>query len=421
MTLRLLRLTHHPPHHLFQGCFQSQGHDSRFYRSSTWLAICGHLATTYFHADHEIFSFVAWLLNNYNQQNGSFDDIINNICHQVYAYATSNKFFTYSQMLKEEDHKHFFAAMEVKLADHEERNHWTLMEHKDLPIGTKTIMAIWSFKRKRFPVGTLNRHKARLCAHGRQQIWGLDYWDTYAPVVTWASACLVAKIHGLQSKSIDCVFAFSQADLDVPVFMELPAGVNPINVLDENWCRYVLKCNKSLYGLKQAGYNWFEKLQEGLITRNFIQSQVDKCVFFWKDYIILTYVDDCIILGKTMPDVDAVISSLHVGPEKFQLIHQCSIDKYLGLMITDIDSGTFKMSQPFLVHCIIEFLSLDKHKAKERNTSFGKPFLNPDLDGVPRKHPWLCYIVAQLACSVISATMFDLKFKWQCIKQLDYR
>ena len=108
-------------------------------------------------------------------------------------------------------------------------------------------MAIWSFKRKRFPNGSLNKHKARLCAHGGQQTWGLDYWDTYAPVVTWASVRLlliVAKIHDLQSKSIDFVLAFPQADLDVPVYMELPAGVNPINVTDKNQRRYVLKLNK---------------------------------------------------------------------------------------------------------------------------------------------------------------------------------
>ncbi len=86
-----------------------------------------------------------------------------------------------------------------------------------------------------------------------------------------------------------------------------------------------------------------------MITRNFIQSQVDKCVFFRKDCIVLTYVDDCIILGKTLADVDAVISLLHVGDEKFQLIDQGSIDKYLGLMINDIDANTFEMSQPFLI------------------------------------------------------------------------
>jgi hypothetical protein len=219
--------------------------------------------TTSSHAARETFSFVVQRLNNYDQLNGLFDDTINDICHQVYAYAISNKSFTYLQMLREEDHKQFFAAIEVELADHEECDHWTLMECKDLPIRTKNIMAIWSFKCRRFPDGTLNKHKARVCAHGGQQTWGLDYWDTYAPVVTWASVCLfliVAKIHGLQSKSIDFVLAFPQADLDVPVFIGLPAGINPINVLDENQRRCVLKPNKSLYGLKQAGYNCFETL-----------------------------------------------------------------------------------------------------------------------------------------------------------------
>jgi hypothetical protein len=186
-------------------------------------------------------------------------------------------------MLREEDHKQFFEAIEVKLADHEQHNHRILMERKDLPIGMKTIMAIWSFKQKWFPDGTLNKHKAQLCAYVGQQTWGQEYWETYATIVTWVSVCLlliVAKIYGLQSKSINFVLFFPQADLDVPVYMELPAGVDPIDVLDQNSCCYVLKLNKSLYGLKQAGYNWFEKLQEGLIVWDFIQSQVAKCIFF---------------------------------------------------------------------------------------------------------------------------------------------
>ena len=137
------------------------------------------------------------------------------------------------------------------------------------------------------------------------------------------------------------------------------------------------------------GYNWFEKLREGLIARDFIQSQVDKCVFLREDFIVLTYVDNCIILGKTMADVDTVISLLLVGEEKFKLIDQGSIDKYLGLMIRDIDSNTFEMSQPFLICWILEFLSLDENKTKGRNTPVGTPLLNGDLNGVQRKHPWL--------------------------------
>jgi hypothetical protein len=102
-------------------------------------------------------------------------------------------------MLRENDCIILFEAMEVKIRDHEDCCHWTLMLRKDLPVNVKTIMAIWSFKRKskRFPDGKLNKHKARLRAHGGQQTWGLDYWDTYAPVVTWASVQLlliIAKI-----------------------------------------------------------------------------------------------------------------------------------------------------------------------------------------------------------------------------------
>ena len=67
-------------------------------------------------------------------------------------------------------------------------------------------------------------------------------------------------------------------------------------------------------------------------------------------------------------------------------------------MITDIDSNSFEMSQPFLVRCILDFLSLDENKTKGRDTPVGKPLLNRDLDGVPRKHPWLyCGAVGMLS------------------------
>ena len=117
-------------------------------------------ATKSSHADHGTFSFVAQLSNNYDQLNGLFGDTINDICHQVHAYATSNETFKYSGMLREDDCKQIFQAMEFELADHKERKHWTLMERQDIPIGTKTIMVICSVKRKQFPDGTLNKHMA---------------------------------------------------------------------------------------------------------------------------------------------------------------------------------------------------------------------------------------------------------------------
>ncbi len=109
-------------------------------------------------------------MNDLDRLHGLFDDTINDICHHIQAFTTSdNESCTYSQMLQQDNHKDFFQAMEVELNDHETRNHWTLMKQSDLPAGTKTIMAIWPFKRKRFPDGSLNKHKARLCARGGQQ------------------------------------------------------------------------------------------------------------------------------------------------------------------------------------------------------------------------------------------------------------
>ena len=80
--------------------------------------------------------------------------------------------------------------------------------------------------------------------------------------------------------------------------MELPSGVTRIDETNCNRRIYVLRLNKSLYGLKQAGRNWFEKLQTGLEDRGFIQSRVDKCVFLEDNCIVVMYVDACIILGK---------------------------------------------------------------------------------------------------------------------------
>jgi hypothetical protein len=102
------------------------------------------------------------------------------------------------------------------------------------------------------------------------------------------------------------------------------------------------------------------------------------------------FVDNRNLLEKDMTIVDAVVFSLEGGNENFDLVNQGSIDKYLGLLIQDIDSTTFEMSQPFLVCQILEFLSLDEDKTKGRDTPGGKPLLNRDLDNVPCKHPcWL--------------------------------
>jgi hypothetical protein len=303
--------------------------------------------------------------------------------------VASNKMFTYKQAMREKDYDKFVKAMIKEVDDHENRNHWTIMCCSDMPVDTKTIMSIWSFKRKRYPDGSLNKHKARLCAHGGMQTWGQNYWETYAPVVNRVSVCLILaipKIHGLSSKSIDFVVAFPQADLENPLYMELPIGFIAPNNEDRKF--YILKLNKSLYGLKQAGYNWFAKLSNGLQDRGFVPSSVDPCVFFGHKCIVFTYVDDCILIGDLQDRLNALVTSLHDGNKNFALQDEGSIDKYLGVGISQVDGTSFQLTQPFLIKRIMQLLGIDQGKTNKKLTPVGKPLLNNDLDGVPRKYEW---------------------------------
>eukprot|EP00957_Ditylum_brightwellii_P103456 7883200-Ditylum_brightwellii.AAC.1 len=71
------------------------------------------------------------------------------------------------------------------------------------------------------------KHKARLCAHGGMQQWGINFWETYSPVVNWITVktlLAVATIHELLTECIDFVLAFPRAKLGIDVFMELPIG-----------------------------------------------------------------------------------------------------------------------------------------------------------------------------------------------------
>ena len=144
------------------------------------------------------------------------------------------------------------------------------------------------------------------------------------------TVCLLlalCNIHGLHSKSIDFVLAFPQADLDVNIWMELPMGI-VVGLHESESCGYVLKLKKSLYGLKQASLNWFEKLKQGLTDRGFRPSAIDPCLYLKVNMILLTYVDDCIIFSPSKESIDRLIRSMHDGPKNIKLIDEGNMNKF---------------------------------------------------------------------------------------------
>ena len=81
------------------------------------------------------------------------------------ANAIMNDTYTLSEMLKQKDVSNFAQAMVKEVPDHENRDHWELFLRSDMPEGAKIILAIWSFKQKRFPDERVMQQKARLYAH----------------------------------------------------------------------------------------------------------------------------------------------------------------------------------------------------------------------------------------------------------------
>ncbi len=116
------------------------------------------------------------------------------------------------------------------------------------------IQLTWAFKCKRFPDGLIKKFKARFCAQGDMQLEGVDFFETYAPVVQWRTIRLMFILEvllGLKSKQGDVTYAFLHADLepDEMVYVAMPLG---FNTKSKNGKRQVLKLNKTLYGLCQS-------------------------------------------------------------------------------------------------------------------------------------------------------------------------
>jgi hypothetical protein len=106
--------------------------------------------------------------------------------------------------------------------------------------------------------------------------------------------------------------------------------------------------------------------------------------------ILLTYVNDCIIISPSKASIDRLILSMQSGPENFKLTDEGDVNKFLGIEIMRLNDNSFKLSQPFLIDCIFNFLGLCNNKfdpdANSLSTPVAKDLLHRDLSGNPRKY-----------------------------------
>lgn len=197
------------------------------------------------------------------------------------------------------------------------------------------------FKIKRNSDDTIKCYKARLVIRGFTQEYGIDYNETFSPVVQFTSIRTIVAIVAekkLKLKQFDVKTAFLYGDLEENMFMEQPIGFS-----DES--TKVCKLKKSLYGLKQASRCWNQKFTTFIKDFGFVVSEADPCVYVSINQSVILilgiYVDDGLIAGNDEKYINAVI--LHLQ-KQFE-IKVSNVDCFLGIEIKQLDDGYIFINQ----------------------------------------------------------------------------
>ncbi len=218
-----------------------------------------------------------------------------------------------------------------------------LQNQTKVPEDIQIVPSVWSLQCKRdLTTNKVNSHKARMKLHGRKQVYKMDYFETYAPVVTWFAIRLMI-IFGIifcwALQQVDFVMAYPQASIKMDIYMELPQG---IQTKHGNSKEHILKLEKNLYGQKQAGRMWILFLVDKLTSIGFTTALIDDCVFFRGDIIFMVYVDDGIFLGSNDLQLQEVIMEIqNLGLNIEDQGHQAD---YVGVNIKKLKDGSYEFT-----------------------------------------------------------------------------
>ena len=242
-----------------------------------------------------------------------------------------------------------------------ENDTWELVE---LPADRTAIRCKWVFKTKCGSDGTVDRYKGRLIAKGYAQRFGVDYDETFSPVVRFSSIralLAVAVVNDMLVHQMDVVTAFLNGTLEEEIYMQQPEGY-----IQPGSDHLVCKLKKSLYGLKQSPRCWNTTLTEFLESINFKRNVADPCIFVRMESgnptIVAVYVDDLIVLTKALERMNGTKKSL---AEQFKMKDLGEIHYYcLGINIQrNEDKKCFIMHQKQYILAVVE-----KYGLSEANT-----------------------------------------------------
>lgn len=183
----------------------------------------------------------------------------------------------------------------------------------------------------------MERYKARLVAKGFTQIEGIDYFETFSPVVKMATNRLVlalASVNRWHLQQLDVSNTYLHGELSEDVYMIVPPGV--MGHCSLQCC----KLKKSLYGLKQASRKWYEKLSLLLLSCGYNQAHADHSLFIKSaahDFTaLIIYVDDIVLTGNSVHEIAHIKQILH---SHFHIKDLDLLKYFLGIEVAHSDAG----------------------------------------------------------------------------------
>ncbi|SCV72841.1 BQ2448_4378 [Microbotryum intermedium] len=216
-----------------------------------------------------------------------------------------------------------------------------IIESCELPSGEILLRSGWGFRTKRNQHGDITDHKVRLVAHGCAQRPGLDFDKNYAPVVKFTSIrALIAldAANGYHVHQADVNKAYLHGKLDKLLYMRVPQGINLPGK--------ILKLTKSIYGLRQAGTIWNAEIDSTLRSLGYIPTKSDICIYRrehdGKSHYIALYVDDLLLVGSTVAEIDRVLDALELA---YGIKRLGQAEYILGIQVKRGQDGSITLSQ----------------------------------------------------------------------------
>ena len=239
---------------------------------------------------------------------------------------------------------------------------WELTE---LPPGRKPVGCKWIFRLKYGSSGNIERFKGRVVAKGYSQKYGIDYDETFSPVVRFSSVRTLlayAVENDMMIHQMDVNTAFLNGSLNEEIYMEQPEGY-----VVSGKEHLVCKLKKSIYGLKQSPRCWNSAFHQHMEQLGFKQSSADPCVYIQTGdslNIIAVYVDDLILICKSEEEMLKLKRSLSArfSTKDMGELHYC-----LGINIfQDKEQKCLWLNQELYIKKLIQKYGLSD--AKEVHT-----------------------------------------------------